>query len=185
LSCSQNATISEKHQSGHSIFSPSRTSDSLTSATWCANTPKRQCARLEMPQFPSPPTPSSSTSVGVERKEKSFNACRYQQEKMDYMLGQQQTSNNSELSSPVAALASLNRLSATTAALQQASQMYAAAHNPFQETSGFGHHYSTPSTPGFDGNSAARACALPSPTIYPPTPPPSAPWTPWYSGDTF
>lgn len=33
---------------------------------------------------------------------------------------------------------------------------------------------------------AARSCALPSPTIYPPTPPPSAPWIhPWYGGDTF
>lgn len=33
---------------------------------------------------------------------------------------------------------------------------------------------------------AARSCALPSPTIYPPTPPPSAPWVhPWFLGDTF
>lgn len=33
----------------------------------------------------------------------------------------------------------------------------------------------------------ARSCALPSPTIYPPTPPPSAPWMhpPWFLGDTF
>lgn len=37
--------------------------------------------------------------------------------------------------------------------------------------------------------SVARSCgALPSPTIYPPTPPPSAPWIqghPWFLGDTF
>lgn len=33
---------------------------------------------------------------------------------------------------------------------------------------------------------AARSCALPSPTIYPPTPPPSAPWVHlWFLGDTF
>ncbi|KAL9880215.1 LOW QUALITY PROTEIN: uncharacterized protein ACN2A1_011796 [Glossina fuscipes fuscipes] len=33
---------------------------------------------------------------------------------------------------------------------------------------------------------AHGAHSLPSPTIYPPTPPPSAPWIhPWYAGDTF
>ncbi|XP_053676990.1 transcription factor SOX-4-like [Anopheles nili] len=38
----------------------------------------------------------------------------------------------------------------------------------------------------YETSTAARSCALPSPTIYPPTPPPSAPWIhPWYGGDTF
>lgn len=37
-----------------------------------------------------------------------------------------------------------------------------------------------------DSSLPIRSCALPSPTIYPPTPPPSAPWIhPWYSGDSF
>lgn len=34
-------------------------------------------------------------------------------------------------------------------------------------------------------NAKFRSSALPSPTIYPPTPPPSAPWVhPWYVGET-
>ncbi|KAI8116816.1 hypothetical protein CVS40_11210 [Lucilia cuprina] len=43
-----------------------------------------------------------------------------------------------------------------------------------------------PYPPHLPGVAAAGAHGLPSPTIYPPTPPPSAPWIhPWYAGDTF
>jgi hypothetical protein len=47
------------------------------------------------------------------------------------------------------------------------------------------HHFSTGNYHSHHDNSG-RSCALPSPTIYPPTPPPSAPWIhPWFIGDTF
>lgn len=49
------------------------------------------------------------------------------------------------------------------------------------------YHLQVPNVAGsVHDTGAARSCALPSPTIYPPTPPPSAPWVhPWFVGDSF
>lgn len=48
------------------------------------------------------------------------------------------------------------------------------------------HHYTNGQQYHSVHDTTVRSCALPSPTIYPPTPPPSAPWIhPWFVGDTF
>lgn len=64
--------------------------------------------------------------------------------------------------------------------------------HPMQTNNGiFGAHfnplgYHMPLHQALNFDSQARTNALPSPTIYPPTPPPSASWIhPWFIGDSF
>ncbi|XP_049542539.1 uncharacterized protein LOC125955447 [Anopheles darlingi] len=86
---------------------------------------------------------------------------------------------------------------AAAAAASSSQQTVAAAQGQATTNPLFSPHFGSGPTPyaamqvgGYEttssSSSAARSCALPSPTIYPPTPPPSAPWIhPWYGGDTF
>lgn len=75
---------------------------------------------------------------------------------------------------------------------QQSSQHHQISSHPTLSSAGsqlYSSHFSTPAAAAPAGPSPyhlQQGHGLPSPTIYPPTPPPSAPWIhPWYAGDTF
>lgn len=85
--------------------------------------------------------------------------------------------NASSAAAAAAAIASSSSSSAAAVAAAAAS-LYGSHFSPV------GYHHLP--LPTYESAAAARTCALPSPTIYPPTPPPSAPWIhPWFIGDTF
>lgn len=85
--------------------------------------------------------------------------------------------NASSAAAAAAAIASSSSSSAAAIAAAAAS-LYGTHFSPV------GYHHLP--LPTYESAAAARTCALPSPTIYPPTPPPSAPWIhPWFIGDTF
>lgn len=148
-------------------------------------------------QFPSPTITSaaaSSSAVAAAHQaaaeKKMYASCRYPQEKLDYFSkytnmttetatsgggggcsGRQSTSTAAQYASDHNGSGS-----AAAAAAAAAASLYGAHFSPV------GYHLPLPTYEA----ATARTCALPSPTIYPPTPPPSAPWIhPWFVGDTF
>lgn len=150
-------------------------------------------------QFPSPTMPSSVTAA--HDKQLYSSSCRYPQEKMDFFSKyaniQTETaaaagSGPTRHSSTAAVVTNSAAASITSpylnaehqsggvssvAAAAAAASMYGGHFSPI------GYHLPLPT---YESATAARTCALPSPTIYPPTPPPSAPWIhPWFIGDTF
>lgn len=87
------------------------------------------------------------------------------------------TTNNGQ----IAAATNAQGGNANTGNMNNTNSMYGSHFSPV------GYHMTIPQSMMYDSAAAnARTCALPSPTIYPPTPPPSAPWIhPWFVGDTF
>lgn len=146
-------------------------------------------------QFPSPTMPSASAAA--HDKQLYSSSCRYPQEKMDFF------SKYANIQTETAAASGATRHSSTAVVTNSAavtSQYLNADHQSggvsavaaaaAATASMYGGHFSPIGyhlpLPTYESATAARTCALPSPTIYPPTPPPSAPWIhPWFIGDTF
>lgn len=137
---------------------------------------------LNVTQFPSPSIPPSV----VHSEKKSYTPCRYQQDKLDFFSGfganilPSETVSSSRSYPPSSPYTS----SSSTSSLHESSPSASSVlHQPGHYTPG-NYHIQCPPNPIHD--TTVRSCALPSPTIYPPTPPPSAPWIhPWFVGDTF
>lgn len=133
---------------------------------------------LSLTQFPSPSIPPS-----VHHEKKSYTPCRYQQDKLDFFSGfganilpSETVSTRSYPSSPYtpSSTSTLHETSPSSSSILHQSSHYTPGN----------YHIQCPPNPIHD--TTVRSCALPSPTIYPPTPPPSAPWIhPWFVGDTF
>lgn len=144
-------------------------------------------------QFPSPTMPSAVATA--HEKQLYSSSCRYPQEKMDFF------SKYANIQTETAAAGGATRHSATAVVNNSAavtSQYLSSDHQSgavsaaaaAATASMYGGHFSPIGyhlpLPTYESATAARTCALPSPTIYPPTPPPSAPWIhPWFIGDTF
>lgn len=123
--------------------------------------------------FPSPTIP----------KDKSCSSsCRYSQDKTNETFAKY-ANNNPETARQTTPFSVMDSVSISPHPLQP---------HQIQTNSGiFGSHfnplgYHMPLHQALNFDSQARASALPSPTIYPPTPPPSASWIhPWFIGDSF
>lgn len=141
-------------------------------------------------QFPSPTMPSAVASAGAHDKQMYSSSCRYPQEKMDFFSkyaniqtetatasGATRHSSNAVVSNSAALTSQYLNADHQSGGVSAVASMYGAHFSPI------GYHLPLPT---YESATAARTCALPSPTIYPPTPPPSAPWIhPWFIGDTF
>lgn len=144
-----------------------------------------QQERNYLQPFPSPTIPSKDkASVS------SSSSCRYSQEKAtsesfakfasannNPETARQQTTTPFSLMDPV----SISPHQVQSHPIQtntNNSGLFGGHFNPL------GYHMPLHQALNFD--SQARSSALPSPTIYPPTPPPSASWIhPWFIGDSF
>lgn len=123
--------------------------------------------------FPSPTIP----------KDKSCSSsCRYSQDKTNETFAKY-ANNNPETARQTTPFSIMDPVSISPHQLQP---------HQMQTSNGiFGSHfnplgYHMPLHQGLNFDSQARTSALPSPTIYPPTPPPSASWIhPWFIGDSF
>lgn len=124
--------------------------------------------------FPSPTIP----------KDKSCSSsCRYSQEKINEPFVKY--GNNPETARQTTPFSLMDSVSISPHQLQQPPHQ-------IQTNNGiFGPHfnplgYHMPIHQALNYDNQARTSALPSPTIYPPTPPPSASWIhPWFIGDSF
>ncbi|XP_058065539.1 atrophin-1-like [Anopheles bellator] len=139
----------------------------------------------------------SGASGSSAYDKKTMSSCRYQQDKSAAALSDYFLPDESALVAAAAAaqhhlphhhLQQQQQQQQISTTQQQQAASHAAS-NPL-----FSPHFGSAPPPypsmqaggAYETSSAARSCALPSPTIYPPTPPPSAPWIhPWYGGDTF
>lgn len=144
-------------------------------------------------------SPLASNSVD----KKGLSSCRYQQGLMNLPTVGGNTDNvvslfNSGFGNDTAVLSRVasNIVESTTNLLQHHHLSFGNGNNAVYNS----HFTPTTAPTGSVGSAVAAVAAavaggpsyhlpghgLPSPTIYPPTPPPSAPWIhPWYTGDTF
>ncbi|KAG4067415.1 hypothetical protein HA402_009652 [Bradysia odoriphaga] len=160
----------EQHQNRPNPWYP----QSLTSsAIAIAN----QQERNYLQPFPSPTIPKDS-------KASLSSSCRYSQEKPTSEPFAKFTSNNPETArQQTTPFSIMDPVSISPHQVQS---------HPIQTNNGiFGGHfnplgYHMPLHQALNFDSQVRSSALPSPTIYPPTPPPSASWIhPWFIGDSF
>lgn len=155
----------------------------LSNLTSTAIAIANQQERNYLQPFPSPTIPKDKVSVSSS----SSSSCRYSQDKSN---------------EPFAKFANSNPETARQQATTPFSIMDPVSISPHQvppsshqlQTNNggiFGGHfnpigYHMPLHQALNFDSQARSSALPSPTIYPPTPPPSASWIhPWFIGDSF
>ncbi len=133
--------------------------------------------------FPSPTIPSKDNN-----KASCSSSCRYSQDKTNEGFAKY-ANNNPETARQQATTPSSTTFSIMDPVSISPHQMQT---HPMQTNNGmFGAHfnplgYHMPLHQAMSFDSQARTSALPSPTIYPPTPPPSASWIhPWFIGDSF
>lgn len=135
-----------------------------------------QQERNYLQPFPSPTIPKDKASL--------TSSCRYSQEKATSETFAKFANNNPEtarqqttpfsLMDPV----SISPHPVQSHPMQTGNGIFGAHFNPLG--------YPMPLHQAMNFDSQARSSALPSPTIYPPTPPPSASWIhPWFIGDSF
>lgn len=170
----------------------STVSDNLSDNVWYSakttafyESQEKQQQQQNLRQFPSPPVPPPPPVILPLQNQ----SCRYQKDKFDFY---------SALGANIASETVAGRQFAT----QSSSSAYSTIHetaaaaaattgNPSSIYGSGGYHLQVSPAAAvvaaLHETANARNCALPSPTIYPPTPPPSAPWVhphPWF-GDTF
>lgn len=139
--------------------------------------PSKNC----IPQFPSPTVPAVH-HADATKKSNFSSSCRYPQDNLDLFYKYANIATELPLVRP--SPTQFPQISDLSSTQQTNGNLYGSPFSPV------GYHMNIPQGILYESASAAvpnaRACALPSPTIYPPTPPPSAPWIhPWFVGDTF
>lgn len=209
--CPQTSTVTDQHQNYNIIESnllsaaSSPTSASATTipslaTTWFEHQSKAAVASSAqhlLTQFPSPSIPPSiHHQHSLHHEKKSYTPCRYQQEKLDFFSGfganilPSETVASRSFTSPYNNTPSVapttpSTASSVAAGLHESGNSVSSLHQSSHFTPGSYHIQGIPPNPIIH-DTTGRSCALPSPTIYPPTPPPSAPWIhPWFVGDTF
>lgn len=171
--CPQNSTVSD-NLSDNVWYSAKTTA-------FYENQEKQQNLR----QFPSPPVPPPPPVILPVQNQ----SCRYQKDKFDFY-----SALGANIASETVAgrqFATQSSSSSAYSTIHEAAAAAATSGNPSSIYGTGGYHLqvspAAAAVAALHETANARNCALPSPTIYPPTPPPSAPWVhphPWF-GDTF
>lgn len=198
--CPQNSTVSDN-------LSDNVWYSAKTTAFYESQEKQQNLRKFSSPPVPKPP-PLPAPSVILPAQNQS---CRYQKDKFDFysalganiasetVAGRQfatQSSSSSSSSSAASSYSSIHEVAAAAAAAAAAtsvnsSSIYGGVYSTSIDRNTSGYHMqispAAAAVAALHETANARNCALPSPTIYPPTPPPSAPWIhphPWF-GDTF